>query len=89
MSEEVKEAAHGPAHPAQGPAVTITVDGQSHSVHRGHIVVSALKAAVGVDATKDLDEIVHGEIKPLQDTDAVVLKGGEVFISHARTGGSS
>lgn len=87
--EHVTPEASFPARPEQGPTVTITVDNQQYSLHRGHILVSDLKAAVGVPATKDLDQVVAGELKPLQDTDKLVLKGGEVFITHERTGGSS
>jgi hypothetical protein len=87
--EPVTHEATVQAHPEQGPNVTVTVDGLQKTVHRGHIVVAAFKQEVGVEASKDLDEIINGELKPLQDTDSLVLKGGEVFISHARTGGSS
>jgi hypothetical protein len=87
--EQVTPDANAHAQPEHGPNVTVTVDGHNKSVHRGAILVSAFKQEVGVDASKDLDEIIHGEIVPLQDTGKLVLKGGEVFISHARTGGSS
>jgi len=79
----------GPAAPEHGPNVDVSIDGVTKIVHRGSHLVSELKQLLGVDASKDLDEIVGGEIKPLQDTDRITIKGGEVFISHARTGGSS
>jgi hypothetical protein len=78
-----------PAGPEHGPNVNVTVDGVTKSVHRGSHLVAELKQLLGVDASKDLDELVNGELKPLQDTDRITIKGGEVFISHARTGGSS
>ncbi len=76
-------------HPEHGPIVEVTVDGALKSVHRGHWVVSEFKQEVGVDPAKALDELVGGELKPLQDTDKLVIKGGEVFVSHARDGASS
>ena len=76
-------------HPEHGPNVEVTVDGVTKSVHRGHWIVSEFKQAVGVDPAKALDELIGGELKPLQGTDKVVIKGGEKFVSHARDGASS
>ena len=69
--------------------VTVTVDGKSYKVPEGTYVVSEFKKLVGVDPSKELDEVVHGELKPLDDNRHIHIKGGEVFISHARQGGSS
>jgi hypothetical protein len=69
--------------------VGVTVDGQAYQVPEGTYVVSEFKKLVGVDPSKELDEVVHGELKPLDDNQKVHIKGGEVFISHARQGGSS
>ena len=69
--------------------VTVTVDGKKHEVPEGEYVVSEFKKLAGVDASKELDEIIHGELKPLDDNSKIHIKGGEVFISHARRGGSS
>ena len=76
-------------HPQPGPEVTVTVDTLTKKVHRGDWVVSEFKQAVGVDPTRALDEVVNGEFKPLDDDAHIVIKGGEVFVSHARQGGSS
>jgi hypothetical protein len=89
QEQQVKPEEKVPDHPQPGPNVTVTVDNVMKTVHRGHYTVAKFKQAVGVDASKELDEIVNGEIKPLDDTANLVIKGGEVFISHARTGGSS
>ena len=75
--------------PETGREVTVTVDGKPHEVHRGSYVVSEFKKLIGVDASRELDEVIHGELKPLQDNAHIVIKGGEVFVSHVRTGGSS
>lgn len=69
--------------------VTVTVDGKRHNVLEGTYVVSEFKKLVGVDPSKELDEVVHGELRPLDDNQPIDVKGGEVFISHARQGGSS
>ena len=69
--------------------VTVTVDGKTHEVRAGEYVVSAFKKLVGVDAARELDEVVHGELKPLDDDAHIEIKGKEVFVSHVRTGGSS
>ncbi len=78
-----------PEHPETGHDVTVTVDGSSHTVHRGSYVVSEFKKLVGVDPAKELEQVIHGEFKPLDDSAHIVIKGGEVFVSHVRTGGSS
>lgn len=75
--------------PQTGPVVTITVDTQPKEVHRGSHLVSELKTLVGVDASLELEQVIGGEFKPLDDNSRIVIKGGEVFVSHTRTGGSS
>jgi hypothetical protein len=69
--------------------VTVTVDGKHHKVPEGAYLVSELKTRVGVDPNRELDEVVHGEFKPLDDNKHIDIKGGEIFVSHARQGGSS
>jgi hypothetical protein len=76
-------------HPQPGSDVTVTVNNQPKTVHRGHYIVSEFKKIVGVDATMVLDEVVNHELKELDDTADLVIKGGEIFISHVRRGGSS
>jgi hypothetical protein len=77
---------HGHHHKKE---VAVTVDGMTRHVLEGAYVVSEFKKLVGVDPSKELDEVVHGELKPLDDNQKIHIKGGEVFISHARQGGSS
>lgn len=79
----------GHRHPHPGHHVTVTVDGVKHEVPRGEYVVSQFKTLVGVDPARELDEVVHGEFKPLDDNAHINIKGGEIFVSHVRTGGSS
>ena len=78
-----------PEHPQTGPDVTITIDNQGHTIHRGNITVSDLKAVAGISAAYELEEIVNGTLTPLRDDGHVVLKGGERFVSHPRAGASS
>jgi hypothetical protein len=88
----VEEKAGGPhdrEHPQTGPTVTVTVDTKEKQVHRGSWVVSEFKKEVGVDASRALDEVIAGEFKALDDNERITIKGGEVFVSHARQGGSS
>ncbi|HEY0842087.1 hypothetical protein [Methylotenera sp.] len=69
--------------------VDIELNSTSVSIHRGSYTVSDLKATLGVSADKELDQFVDGDFVPLNDDSRVVIKGGEVFISHVRAGGSS
>ena len=69
--------------------VVVTVDKKPHRVHRGEYLVSTFKELVGVSADRALDEVIDGQFKPLNDTDRIHIRGGEIFVSHVRTGGSS
>ena len=69
--------------------VAVIVDGKEQKVPKGTYLVSQFKALVGVVAAKELDEVVHGQLKPLDDNAEITIKGGEKFVSHVRTGGSS
>lgn len=89
LSKDVRESSNHPEHHQQKREVTVTVDGKPHELPEGTYVVSEFKKLVGVDPSKELDEVVHGELKPLDDNQHIHIKGGEVFISHARQGGSS
>jgi uncharacterized protein YabE (DUF348 family) len=88
MLPETQQGNHGPesSHPAQ---VTVTVDGRELKVQAGTYTVSDFKALVGVDASKDLDEIIHGEFKPLDDNAKITIEKHEKFVSHVRIGRSS
>lgn len=82
---QVSQAAHaGHIH-----EVTVIVDGVKKEVPKGTYRVSQFKALVGVDPAKELDELVHGQLKPLDDNAEITIEGHEKFVSHVRTGGSS
>jgi hypothetical protein len=67
----------------------ITVDRIKKTVQAGPYRVSVLKHEVGVPPEKELDQIIKGVIKPLDDNATILIAGGEVFISHERTGAAS
>lgn len=69
--------------------VTVSVDGVEKRVPRGTYVVSAFKQLVGVDASRELDEVVRGEFVPLNDGASIEIEHHEKFVSHVRTGASS
>jgi hypothetical protein len=69
--------------------VEVTVDRVRKCVEAGVYVVSAFKALVGVAADRELDILKDGTLQPLDDNAKIAIHGCEVFVSHARTGGSS
>ncbi len=82
--------AQGPAAaPEHGRMVTITVDSVQRQIRRGRQSVAEIKTVGGVPAAYQLEEVVDGQLVALPDDGALVIKGGEVFVSHPRSGGSS
>jgi len=75
--------------PQNREKVTITVDGKTCSIHRGHRTVAEIKAVASVPAAYQLDEDVNGVLTPLPQDGAVTIKGGEIFVSYPATGSSS
>ena len=69
--------------------VTVLVDKEKKLVKPGVYIVADFKLEVGVDASRELDQIINGAIKPLADDAKIEIRGGETFISHRRTGGAS
>lgn len=69
--------------------VQITVDGKSIRIHRGRQSVTDIKKLGSVPAAFVLEQVVDGTLHPLADSDFVVIKGGEVFVSHPRDSSSS
>ena len=82
---ETLEGGHAP----RPEVVTVSVDGVERKVPRGTYIVSAFKQLVGVDASRELDEVIHGEFKPLDDNASITIEHHEKFVSHVRTGSSS
>jgi len=69
--------------------VTVTIDGKAKEIERGKYLVSDLKLVLGVPADYELDEVKHGEFKPLDENGHAHIEGGETFVSHVRRGGAS
>lgn len=69
--------------------VMITLDGVPRKIKRGNYLVAELKRILQIDPCHDLDEVICREFRPLEDSGTIDVKGGEVFVSHVRCGGSS
>jgi len=69
--------------------VKVEVDNHTKHVQAGTYVVAAFKTLVGVEPTKALDEVIAGTLTLLEDDGPVTIRGGEVFFSHVKHGGSS
>ena len=90
ITEETKRNESRGEHHDQGKdKVLVTIDGTEKPIHRGSYLVAELKAALEVDPTRLLNIVIDGELKPLDDTQRITIKGGEVFVSQVRQGGSS
>jgi hypothetical protein len=76
-------------HPQPGPIVTITINNQPKPIHRGRQTVAEIKNAGGVPLAEELEHLIDNKLTPLPDDGAVTIKGGEVFVSHVRDGGSA
>lgn len=75
--------------PQPGPDVQITINGVTKTIHRGRCTVVEIKKLGDVPLGDELEQLIEGKLQPLADDGAVTIKGGEVFMSHARSGGSS
>lgn len=69
--------------------VIIFVDGKEADIHRGKRTVAEIKNAGKVPLADELSQVIDKKIVPLPDDSSVVIKGGEVFVSNRRSGGSS
>lgn len=78
-----------PPKPEPGPEVKITINNTVKAIHRGRHTVGEIKNLGGVPSADELEQLINGKLTPLPDDGAVTIKGGEVFMSHVRSGGSS
>lgn len=69
--------------------VIIHIDDKDRKIKRGNQPVSEIKKVGDVPAAYELEQVIDGTLTPLDDNGHVVIKGGEVFFSHPRGGGSS
>lgn len=75
--------------PEPGPEVKISINGVSQAIHRGRHTVIEIKKLGDVPLADELEQVIDGKLTPLPDDGAVTIKGGEIFKSHPRSGGSS
>jgi hypothetical protein len=87
--EKIRELEGGLRNEPHPHLVEVTVDRITKKVQAGPYRVSVFKHDVGVPPEKELDQIINGVITPLNDDATIVIAGGEVFISHERTGRAS
>jgi len=70
--------------------IAVTIDTHRKEIAPGEYTGASLKAALGVPAEYDLDQVLNGEFIDITNSPCIVLeKGGEHFVSHVRRGGSS
>lgn len=69
--------------------VDIIVDTITRQIHRGRQSVTEIKTVGEVPLNHMLEQVIDGIVTKLEDNGSVVIKGGEVFISHVNDGGSS
>lgn len=73
----------------QGHVITVVIDSVPKQIRQGHYQVSQLKVLLGVAPELELDQVVDGEFRPLDDNGQINVKEGDVFVSHVRRGGAS
>ena len=78
-----------PAKEAHGHEVPVTIDNRNIEIQAREYIVWQLKEALGVDASRQLEQVLDGKLVPLDDKAKIHIRGGEVFVSHVRGGGSS
>lgn len=69
--------------------VNILVNDVEREIHRGRQTVVEIKKVGQISLNHMLEQLIDGNLTPLEDNGSVVIKGGEIFISHPKDGGSS
>lgn len=69
--------------------VPIFINEVRYEVKRGNHTVTSLKTLAGIPLANELQELVDGKLKPLDDNGTVHIKGCEKFFSTVRKGQSS
>ena len=69
--------------------VSITVDTKVFKIAPGPHTVVQIKQLSGVPLAYELEQLINGKLTPLADGATVIIKGGEVFLSHPKDGGAS
>lgn len=63
------------------PLVRIVIDGQPYDINEGHLPVASLKKLASIPEVDQLGQDVNGVVTSLDQTGAVVVHGGEIFLS--------
>ncbi len=71
------------------PVVTVTLNGAARKLRSGSYTGRQLRDALDVPAQYELDQVIDKDFRPIADSDHVVVKGGECFVSHCGQGASS
>lgn len=74
---------------AKPKSVEISINSKPFTVERGNYPVEKLREIGSVPANEILSELKGGKFHDLNDNAHVEIKGGEVFVSHLPSGGSS
>ena len=69
--------------------VSITINDVDKEIHRGRKTVEEIKKIGGVSLNHMLEQVINRKLTPLDDNSSVVIKGGEIFVSHIKDGGSA
>ena len=69
--------------------VEISINSRKFELQRGNYSVEQLRKIGSVPANEILSELKGGKFHDLNDNAHVEIKGGEVFVSHLPSGGSS
>jgi hypothetical protein len=72
-----------------GHEVPVTIDNRTVEIQAREYSVAQLKTVLGVDPSRELEQVVDGKLVPLDDNAKIHIRGGESFVSHVRGGGSS
>jgi hypothetical protein len=90
IDPSAQEDAHQ-AHDARDERHTVTIElnGAPKQIQPGKYTGRSLRLALGVPLEYELEEVVHGEFKPIADDATVHIKGGETFVSHVGHGRAS
>jgi hypothetical protein len=89
MLEEHKQKQLDRPKPEPGPEVKITINKVVKLIHRGRHTVVEIKKLGDIPLADELEQLIDGKLTPLPDDGSVTIKGGEIFMSHVRSGGSS
>ncbi|HEY0020805.1 MAG TPA: hypothetical protein VGC13_31180 [Longimicrobium sp.] len=95
MSQEVKQGGVSPGKEKgrsdehRQDEVEIVINNTPRMIHRGHQAEQEIKRVGSVALADELVQIVDGQLVVLADSAAVVIKGGERFLSQPRDSASS